>query len=116
MIGIGWCRPDGCDVEKDKECRVDGFWKNNIDLDECMTSCLQEPTCTGIGHSNDKHGSHPNHCYVHGNTASMNRFSEWHLDKSYKSGKTYPYKKPNTSSGQKDTKCWRRKGIKSYIL
>ena len=76
LVGIGWCRPDGCNVEKDKNCRVDGFFKDNVDFDECITSCLQEPTCTGIGYSNDQHGSVPNRCFVHGNTSSTNRVSE----------------------------------------
>ena len=110
LVGIGWCRPDGCNVEKDKNCRVDGFFKDNVDFDECITSCLQEPTCTGIGYSNDQHGSVPNRCFVHGNTSSTNRFSEWY--EFSRSQETLP----TTSSGHENSKCWSRKGINSYIL
>ena len=110
LVGIGWCRPDGCNVEKDKNCRVDGFFKDNVDFDECITSCLQEPTCTGIGYSNDQHGSVPNRCFVHGNTSSTNRFSEWY--KFSRSQETLP----TTSSGLENSKCWSRKGINSSIL
>ena len=105
FLGSGWCRPDDCDVIKDRQCRVDGFFEDNIDFDECKTACLQEPTCTGFSYSNEQHSKAPNRCFVHGNISSAEGFGNW--DAFSVLQKFLPAK----SSGHENSKCWRRKGM-----
>ena len=111
FIGSGWCRPDGCDVMKDRKCRVDGYFKDQVDFNECLKSCLEEPTCTGFAYSNEQHHKVPNRCFVHGNTSWTGSFSDWD---------TFSVLQeflPTKASGHENSKCWRRKGMQVlYII
>ena len=109
FVGKGWCRSEGCDVGNDKKCRVDGFFKDQVDLDDCRKACLQEPACTGFAYSNELHSKVPHRCFVHGSTSSTNKYSEWN---------TFAISQkllPSKSSGHENSNCWRRKGIRSEI-
>ena len=104
-VGLGWCRPDGCDGKKDKRCRIDGFFKDEVDFYDCGKACISEPSCTGFAHSNDKNDVAPNRCFVHGNTSSTALFSEWNKFKSNQNEFS-----PVKSSESPDSMCWKRKG------
>ena len=94
-------------MKNDRKCRVDGFFNDQVDFDECRTVCSLEPECTGFAYSNEHHNKVPNRCFVHSNTSSTDKFSEW--DTFSVSQKVLPA----TSSGHKNSNCWRRKGIES---
>ena len=90
---------------KDRKCRVDGYFKDDVDFNECLMGCLQEPTCTGFAYSNDQHSKVPNRCFVHGNTSLAGAFSDWD---------TFSVLQeflPSKASRHENSKCWRRKGI-----
>ena len=65
-IGNGWCRPDDCDVTDD-ECRVNGYYKDESNSDECKEACISHiPSCTGYAISGQSY-KYPNRCYIYGN-------------------------------------------------
>ena len=109
LVGFGWCRPDGCNLD-DKKCRVNGFVKDKVDPDECRTACLKEPLCTGFASSTDAHSTVPNRCYVHGNISqideiwSTEEFSRWNESLQLQ------FTVPTRSSGSSHAMCWGRKG------
>ena len=106
MVGTGWCRPEGCDP-RDTDCRVNGYFKDKVDSDECRLACLNETSCSGFGTSSEGHSSFPNRCYVHGNISTSERFSEWQVFRQQ-------HYIPTKSSGDINTFCWRRKGKKNH--
>ena len=90
---------------KDRTCRVDGYFKDDVEFDECIMGCLQEPTCTGFAHSNEQHSKVPNRCFVHGNISWTDSFSDWD---------TFSVLQeflPTKASGHENSNCWRRKGM-----
>ena len=50
-------------------CRVNGYFKDGSNYEECQTACLNELTCIGFAISNDGF-KFPNRCYIHGSMSS----------------------------------------------
>ena len=74
-IGNGWCRPDGCDVAY-QACRINGYFKDESNPDECKAACLKEESCTGYAISKEPH-SYANRCYVYRHIPSTESFPKW---------------------------------------
>ena len=75
-VGAGWCRPKGCDVNKDT-CRVNGYYKNGTNYQDCRATCLNESTCTGFAISEHTFDVEPNRCFIYGNISFNNELSGW---------------------------------------
>ena len=74
-VGKGWCRPYGCDITN-RNCRVNGFYKDGSSYQDCSTTCLTEIACVGFALS-DETSAFPNRCFVYGNIWQQNTSSGW---------------------------------------
>jgi len=101
LIGAGWCRPGGCDLN-DNACGVNGYYKDESNSDECRAACLQEPSCTGYAISTPLHWF-PNRCFVHGNILSTETVSGWKVLQKQ-------HFVPTRSTGASNSHCWQRRG------
>jgi len=98
-VGTGFCRPSGCDVAS-ISCRVNGFYKDNSNENECKDTCENTAECVGYAISSSAYST-PNRCFVHGGS-SMNTPSGWkNFDRTnYEIGH---------SSGHNGVQCYRIK-------
>ena len=96
-IGKGWCISDAGN-------NVNGYYKDESNVDECRTTCSQEPACTGYAISTQQDRD-PNRCYVYGNISSPDPISKWN----FQQGTHFV---PAKSSNGNNRYCWQRKGIR----
>ena len=68
-MGVGWCRPYGCEFDDDS-CRVNGYYKNDSNYLECKTACINEPACIGFSISDETFEKEPDRCFVYGDISS----------------------------------------------
>ena len=97
-VGAGFCRPSGCDVAS-SSCRVNGFWKDNSNENECMNACENAAECVGYAFSNSGNSNAPNTCYVYGSSC-INTPSGWNNFE-------YSNYEIVRSSGQQNVQCYR---------
>ena len=105
-MGSGWCRSDVCD---ESPCKVNGYYKDESNPDECRRLCLKESSCTGYAISTPQFDVAPNRCFIHGNIAPTDNFStngKWNIQSQYLV--------PTTTDGGVKRQCWQRKGTKLY--
>eukprot|EP00493_Phyllostaurus_siculus_P025287 UN25631 len=76
-VGTGFCRPSHCDIYSDDDCRVNGFWRDNSNENECMGACDTTHGCLGYAISNSAY-DYPNRCYIYGSSSMSPEFpSHW---------------------------------------
>ena len=108
-VGNGWCRPDGCDIHLDPACRINGYFKDESNSNECKLKCSNEASCAGYAISNEQY-SYPNRCYVYGHFSSADSFSEWN---SYPQHHFIPSK--TATNGDNKVECFLRNEISDTI-
>ena len=112
FIGNGWCRPDGCDVT-DSACRINGYYKDDSNDNDCKLICLNETSCTGYVISDiPSNVYYANRCFIYGNISSTYPFSEseWNTFQ-----KQFFIPSKTKTSGTDNVKCYRRNGIPDSI-
>jgi len=106
FIGDGACRASDCNVD-DNNCKVNGFWRDDSSLAECMAMCESSAGCNGISFS-DSSSLNPLRCYVLGELY-MAVPDEWnHFEKS-----RYDVAQVKTFTGWK---CWARQETNEDVV
>ena len=101
-IGDEFCRPAGCDISS-SSCRVNGYWKDESNYEECKTECISDLACIGIAVSDDTY-NYPNRCYVYGTVSSKVGWNSYLQN----------YFDVHTSTGRNGVDCYRRQGRALY--